>query len=298
MSFPTPSFFIDPYIVKGGITFLWGDTSIGKSPLTWEMAAAIGRGGHFFGLPCQAGRVLYIETDTPLQSLHERIKLTNPAPPNVWFLHSNPLSIPFIGPESEEYQLLKEAREEISPDVVFINSLRKVHDLDDKDSATPKKVYSFFQKMFPEAGLVFIHHEKKRNSDPKAVVYEKEGFSGAKNWLNDAQCGLHLETFTPSKDNPENLRLYHRKSQVSRTCLPLPLTLADDGTAIESPLFKKLLLVYEALNGQCADLGAGEQDIAISRLLDTSTTTAKRLRLKIQGGAFPGSRRFLEGKDE
>lgn len=261
------------------------------------MASAVGSGTSFYGLPVHQGKVLYIEVDTPLQALHERIKITTPPPKNVWFLHMQPLSIPFLDKEGDQAQMLREAQEEICPDVVFINTLRKVHDLDDKDSKTPKIVYSFFQERFPQAALVFIHHEKKRPTDPKAIVWEMDTFSGAKNWINDAQTGLHLETYTPSKDHPENLKLYHRKSQVSRKLRALPLILGEDGTTLTSPLYTELLTVYEWMNTTGAEMSASEADTALARLLDTSVTTAKRRRLLIQNGDFPGSRRFLEGRD-
>src|SRR5678816_75038 len=103
-----------------------------------------------------------------------------------------------------------------------------------------------------------------------------------------------LETYTPSKDHPENLKLYHRKSQVSRKLLALPLFLGEDGTSLTSPLYTELLSVYEWMNTTGAEMGAGEADVALSKLLDTSVTTAKRRRLLIQNGYFPGSRKFLE----
>jgi len=60
-----PEFFIAPYIVKQGVALLWARRSVGKSALSWRMAAEIGRGGHFFGLPVKQGKVLYIEVSEP-----------------------------------------------------------------------------------------------------------------------------------------------------------------------------------------------------------------------------------------
>lgn len=264
------------------------------------MASALGSGKSFFGLPTKECRVYYLELDTPEPSIAARIQKL-PAAPNVWWDFLPPLSLPY--PSREEKAIFDKVEAEIKPDVVFINTLRKVHDLDDKDSRTAKVVYSFFQKQFPTAALVFVHHIRKRPQDPKFIDHEKEGFSGAKNWLNDAQAGLHLESFSGPK---ENLRLYHRKSQVSETLRPLPLLLGSDGTTLSSPLYQELLSTYEILNDPPVDedgedfLKGAELDVEIGRRLRISPATAKRRRLTIESGKFPGSRFFLspEGMDQ
>lgn len=287
--YPEPQFILDPYIPSRGITLLWGDTSVGKSPVTWHMAAAIGSGTSFFGLPTQKGRVLYIECDTPEASVQPRLQRMKSIPENVYFLFMPTLTVPF--PRAEEKEALAQGAE-LFPSVVFINTLRKVHDMDDKESKTPRIVYSFFQNQFPESALFFTHHIRKRSTDPNAVEYEKEGFSGSKHWLDDAQAGLELQTFR-SKD-AENLRLYHRKSQVSERINPLPLWLKEDGTNLACPLYDQFLRVYDIMNSEAADgVLAKDLDIMIAKALDVSETTAKRRRLDVESHKFPGSREFL-----
>lgn len=293
-SYKDAEFILDPYIPREGIVLLWGDTSIGKSPLTWSMAAAIGNGTSFFGLPTRESRVYYLELDTPEPSIAIRIKKL-PSAKNVWWDFLPPLSIPYVS--KEERTVLDTVQSEVCPDVVFVNTLRKVHDLDDKDSRTAKLVYTFFQKQFPQASLVFIHHIRKKPQDPKFVDHSKEGFSGAKNWLNDAQVGLHLEPFTGPK---ENLRLYHRKSQVSETLNALPLKLEKDGSRLSSPLFEEYLKTYEIMNNPPTDadgvtLMKKDLDYFIAQAIGVSPVTAKRRRLAIEHREFPGTRTFLSG---
>lgn len=274
----------------GGTILLWGKTSIGKSPLTWEMASAIGRGTHFFGLPAREGRVLYVEVDTPEMLVAARLRSLVPAP-GVWWEFMEPLSIPHVSPEQEA--ILRAAKEESQPDVVFVNTLRKVHDLDDKDSRAPKLVYAWFRHLFPTSALVFVHHMRKTNQDPKAIVVETEGFSGANNWLNDAQTGLHLEVF--KGEAKANLRLYHAKSQVTEKIRPLPLFLdTGNGATLTSPLYEELLTTYEMLaSGDLSGESPGNRDLLISQRLSLSPSTAKKRRLDVESGRFPGSRRFL-----
>lgn len=287
-----PEFILDPYIPAGGIVLLWGDTSIGKSPVTWAMAKSIGQGTHYFGLPCRQGKVLYLEMDTPELSIAPRVKkLSGGLPENVWWMFAKPLGLPALS--NEEREGLSQAQEEIVPDVVFVNTLRKAHDLNDIESRTPKLVYSFFQKTFPQAALVFVHHERKKGTDPNAIQHDKEGFSGSKHWLDDAQVGLHLERFG-GDGGRENLRLYHRKSQVSDLLRPLPLKLDSDGSNLSSPLFDQLFVTYEFLNSaEAEEQKAIVLDDLLARRLQVSAATAKKLRLTVMSGRFPGSREFL-----
>jgi hypothetical protein len=277
-----PDFFIEPFVVREGVTLLWAKYSRGKSPLTWVMAQSIGSGKSFFGLPVKQGKVLYLDVDSPPMVLKQRVQKLTPAP-NVWWLLSKPLGIPDVAPEEQE--MLDEAQENIRPDVVFLNTLRQIHNLDDKESRTPKLVYTFFKKQFPQAALFFVHHERKTSTDPRARAVEGEDFSGSQHWIDDAQVGLQIEKWDGS-DGRANLRLYHRKSQVSPMMKSLPLLLDRDGSNMSSPLFDEMMLAYDLFHamperGQALDRIIKEQ-------LKCSDSTARDRRIAIEEGRFPG----------
>ena len=297
--YPETPFILDPYIPKQSIVLLWGDTSIGKSPITWAMAQSVAKGVSYFGLPAYPGRVLYIEADTPEVVLAPRLKAAPDAPENVWFYLTPGLSVPNIS--HDQLSELRDIGREIKPDVVFLNTLRKLHDMDDRESRTPKVVYGFFQHLFPKAALVFVHHIRKTPTDPRIQENDKEAFSGSKHWLDDAQVGLYLSRHS-SRDGRENLRLYHIKSQVSETINPLPLRLHPDGTTLTSPLYDQLLYCYEQLNSDEPEDSKGARDKKMAEAFNISPTTAKRRRLSVEHGLFPGSRAFLtptrEDEDE
>ena len=283
-----PPFLLDPYITRGGITLLFGDTSVGKSPVTWEMARAIAVGESFYGLPTTKGRVLYLEVDTPEVVFAPRLKLIPIVPDDVWFLIvPGGLSVGSVV-TPEEMTALRDARDIAQPDVVFLNTLRKLHDEDDRESRVPKRVYSFFQKMFPGAALVVVHHSRKVPLDPRLQEVDKEKFSGSKHWINDAQVGLLLATWNSRR---ENLRLYHVKSQASELLKPLPLKLHKDGTTLTSPRYDELLFIYESIAGGSSP--KVEVDRAAMAKFGISASTAKRRRLEVEHNLFPGSRKFL-----
>lgn len=276
-------FLINPYVPKAGIVLLWGETSTGKSPLGWHMAAAVGQGIPFFGLPTQMGKVLYIEVDTPQQLVADRLKHIPPSK-GVDFLFLPPMTIP--APSKDCFSLMQNTSKNLY-DLVIVNTLRKVHSLDDKEAQAPKLVYEYFQKMFPGAAIVFVHHTKKTQMDQHGdkVGRDKESFSGSMAWENDAQVGIQL---VPYKNATEglNLRLVHHKSQVSAKYKPLGLRLESDGATMACPKAEKLCIVETLLKS--SPLRGTKLDQEISRAIGESDSTAYRLRRLVETGAFPG----------
>lgn len=290
-----PEWLINPFLVKEGITLLWGKYSTGKSPLTWSLALAVGSGISWFGLPTKQGRVLYIDVDSPESVAISRLQNIRPpkeALENVFFCISKPLMMGVGGMQEDQHAELQELNGKLKPDLVVLNTLRKLHDLDDKDSKTPKLVYATYQYLFPQAALLFVHHERKSSTDPRAQYHGDEAFSGSQHWIDDAQVGLHIEKF---KSERENLRLWHRKSQVSETLNPLGLKLLDDGSNLECPLFEDLLCTYEKLN---EGLTGVHCDDAVAEVRGISRSTARGRRMQIEAGHFPGSRNFLSPDKE
>lgn len=288
-----PPWLLNPYVVEEGITFLWGKSSIGKSPVMWEMAKCIGEGSPFFGMPSRKARVLILEVDSPSLSVIPRIK-KKPPTENVWFQFMNPLSVPDVRHEDKE--ALLRAKEVASPEVVFINTTRKVHRMDDKDSRTPSIVFGWFKELFPTSALVFVHHERKTGTDLKnSRRVNKESFSGSYAFLGDCQVGLQLrEVKGTSPQGSHNLKLFHYKSQVSQKVNPLHLILAPDGSTLSAPDFEKQDAAWQFVKGVDRNLVTGQQlDIDLGHHLGMSPSSARLLRMEIDAGNYPGSPRWL-----
>lgn len=283
-NFPKEEFWVDPYIVKGGITFIFGAKSLGKSPLQWSWARAIGEGRPWLGLPTSKGRSLIIEMDQPEATVHYRMKKLGDAE-NVWFFSGPPMNVPNIGPNTADE--LRTMRDSIIPEVVFFNTLRQTTVLPLEDGTTTRLVYGWGREMFPGASLVFIHHPKK---DPPSNVHvnEDEMFSGSNAWRNDAQVSLHLQKFVHRErgERVSTARLRHTGSQVSPLYRPLPLLLAPDGVTWTSPLVDKL----EAIDGvyrQTGLMGGSLDNEVAARHIVGSISTARRHRVLWEKG-FPG----------
>jgi hypothetical protein len=275
-----PHFFMEDYTVNH------------NSPLGWHMAKAIGEGGSFFGLPTEKGRVLYIEVDTPQRLVAMRLARIEPAK-GVDFLFLPPLSIPHVAP-MELHELNEAAK--TNYDCVIVNTLRKVHSLDDRQAETTKIVYGFFQHLFPGASLVFVHHTKKTQMDQHgaSVGRDKESFSGAMNWLNDAQVGIHIVPYQNRMDGV-NKRLLHHKTQVSAEYRGLGLLLEGDGATLRCPLQERLDVAKVLL--EASPLRGVKLDSEIASRLGVSVSTGQRLRKLVEAGAYPGVE-WLGRKDE
>jgi len=287
MEVKEPDFLINPFIVKEGVTFLWGKWGVGKSPTTWWMAHAIGTGSEFFGLPTRKGKVLYLDVDSPETVALHRLKKIAPAP-NVLFAIRKPLMFP--GQQVDQDRELIDIRKDFNPDLVIFNTLRKCHDLDDKDSKTPKMVYSYYQNLFPKSALLFVHHDKKDSSDPKAKVNPTESFSGSQAWINDAQVGLKV---TPYHGKRENARIWNIKNQVAPRWpyfQPLSVTLEDDGSNMTSAR-------HQDLQEAVTILGQGYKGVAaddlIARNRGISESHARSARHAVETAKYPG-RGWLE----
>lgn len=222
-----PMWLIEPYLPVEGIVLLHGKFSLGKSPLIWRLAQCISEGMDFFGFkPEQTGWVLYVEIDQPLVVTNDRLRLLHPMPKHVHLLGVNPFSI--LRPSQEDRETLEQLNEDLKPALVLVNSLRKCHNLDDKDSATPSLVYGQWRGLFPNSCLLFVHHDKKSDVvDGKRIEATDEDFSGSQAWVNDAQVGLHLKTAGDRRSGLVTLEM--TKSQLSALQDPIHLKLGADG---------------------------------------------------------------------
>jgi hypothetical protein len=291
-----PLFWLDPYIAAGSVTFFWAKTSLGKSAISWEMARCISTGEAFFGLPTRQGRVLYVEVDMPEAMVQTRLKRHRgrPGMGNVFFAFAPPLHLPTPSPGMEEQ--LREAIKDINPDVIFLASLRKLHSLDDKDSAAPAIIYSWFQTRWPGKAFVFIHHARKSSRDFQEIG--KESFSGSSQWMDIAQIGISLERHK-DKRKGTNRRLLHHKTQGSAELRPMDLLFhlgRHDGTNWSCPDFDEMLKVYEIINVSEAKGGALDRELLLAVPSLGSESTARRRRLLIEEGLFPGTPYWLGTK--
>lgn len=193
VDFGDTEWWVEDLIPAGGTVLVWGKESIGKTPICWYLARDIALGESFFGYKTKTGRVLFIELDMPPRYTQKRLRHL-PFPAGVRFeLDDRP-----VVDLSDEGMAARFADAAAwKPDVVFVDSLRKAHPLDDKASETPSVVYNAYRRLFEGATLVFIHHERKTAKDDDRPG--NESYSGSRAWSNDCEVGLWLEELKQAK---------------------------------------------------------------------------------------------------
>lgn len=278
-----PDFLCDPYILRRGITYLHGKTSIGKSPLTWELARCIAQGLPFLGHPTTAGTVLYLEADTAPTLMSPRLRLL-PEPRGNWtfdFLLGASMDLANEGHSIHHH--LAALHHQLHPDFVIWNTLRQFYKGSAIDSDTVTRVYNAMYRAFPVAGHLVVAHDRKGSTHPDATHHEDEDFAGSAAWRDLATTALHLVRRTTKGGTL--LSLEHTKSQVSEQADPLRYTLDPDGTRLH-PVGHPL---YPALKALMDDLGQCQATAEVVTLAQKELNISRKTVFRILASVKPPS---------
>ena len=256
----------NPYVGRQGITFLHGKTSIGKSPLSWELARCASQGLPFLGWPTVPSRVLYLEADTAEIIVRPRLRLmTQPIGNwNIAFFSGKTLDLK--DPKNFMHSLFQAWRKEYEPDLVIWNTLRQFYKGAAIDSDTVTQVYNAMLQSFPKAGHWVSAHDRKTSTDSESHEVDDEAFSWSAAWRDLAQVALHLVK-VESKGGTLTLRLDHTKTQLSEQVHSIRLTLDPNGTTITSnvPTRERIEELW--------------QEAQVSGVKDCGTWVAERLNI-------------------
>lgn len=284
---PDPvKFFIEPFIPQDGIVLLYGKYGTYKTPLTFNMAAAIALGKELWGLTVQKGRVLYVEHDTPTNVVLERMQLIAAAYPrptpadvilDVAYLYPG-LDIvrPFEPSDKAAIDLLKETHKRRGYQVVFLDALRGLHSESDIGSEVVGKVYRGLARIFPGATVVLIHHDRKTIVDESDEMKD-ESFSGSQAWINHATVGVKVH-HKSKRDN--RIALRQTKSQASAIHPPMLLDLDEDGAIAKPTHVADIAEVDTLIAGLDPKMSKRSLDLAISEHFGISERTARKKRLE------------------
>jgi len=195
-TYPTPTWIVEGFVPAESVIFLWGESSIGKTPLCWHLAKSAAAGESFFGWKVdRPWRTLFLEMDQTERATHDRVK--DLQMPGVAFEHTGPVL------DFEPAALLEHFAEAIAyrPEFLIVDSLRRAHPFEDIKSNIPTRVYATYRQLFPEAAILFIHHDRKMSKDEREArrkdpegddVSTHESHSGSQAWKNDADHRIHV----------------------------------------------------------------------------------------------------------
>ena len=185
---------IEPWLSHQSITLVFGPPSAGKTLWNTSVARALASGGMLFGaFPCQKSRVLIVQADMPVSIYQERLQASADTASDdilVWLTENAPLDV--LSAAAKHRDVLAQIRE-FDPRVVFVDTLRKTHPLDENDSAAPDRVYGAWRALLPGASFVFNHHARKAPSQPSSNdVAVREAFRGSVAWAASADSIISI----------------------------------------------------------------------------------------------------------
>lgn len=273
--FPEPLFLVDPIIPAGGLVMLHGPKTAGKTQLALTLAVSVATGGLFLGeYPCQPGEVLFVETDMTRKTLQDRIKKTEEAK-SINFLHSEPFDIVMLASKGLLPAAFTEAQAS-KPALVIVDSLRKTSAQDEIDSASPGRVYGAWQRLFPGAVILIIHHDRKASTLPDAIFRPEEAARGSGAWLDDIDTGLHMSKLRNHKHGGHAASLSFSKCRTTEDP-PAITVLMDETTLLVRPAAKPPRQVLAELRS--ADPEAAQSELVQQLVSSKACSRATAYRL-------------------
>lgn len=192
LELPSIETIVDPWLPADSISLVFGPPSAGKSLWMMSVAQALADGTPLFGTyACKRSKVLVVQADMPVGMVQDRLQL-NPNPSDdilMWLTENRQLDILTAHKtHAAEVAIIRG----FAPRVIFVDTLRKTHNLDENDSAAPDRVYGAWRTLFPGASFVFQHHSRKvsQNAEGSAVV--REAFRGSIAWAASADTIISI----------------------------------------------------------------------------------------------------------
>jgi RecA-family ATPase len=149
---------------------LYGDPKVGKSYAALQLAEAISNGDHWLGFGTNAGKVVYLQFDTPRNVWQERVsdlqKKSGAFVTPFYMGDRESLdSWPFDILNPVHYIRLRDALQAISPALVIFDTLRESHSSDENDSTQMQEAVSALVACCQPAALCLISHARKPVQD-------------------------------------------------------------------------------------------------------------------------------------
>jgi hypothetical protein len=164
-----------PYVVDGmiparSVNLLAGDSGLGKTPFTVQMAVCVSAGIPFLGMETTRGPVLYVDFENnpgPLREMSRQISMALGLPdtPEDFYAMDAPTSAQI----EHDAKILK-------PSLIVIDTLRPLDPgAEEKNTAAALRLLWFKQFQKLGSSVVFIHHMRKEDrKEPRAsLLYPK-----------------------------------------------------------------------------------------------------------------------------
>lgn len=157
---PPTDWLVEGLICAGDVTLIIGESNLGKSWLTMDLAVKVARGsGKWLGHDVKKqGNVMYIDEENPediIPSRLQRLGLTHELAKRIHYLYR-----PGIWMNKDPDTLLHEAYD-IEPDLIVLDSLSRIHSEDENNANAMASLFrEAIQPLARDTGaaVVVIHH--------------------------------------------------------------------------------------------------------------------------------------------
>jgi AAA domain len=196
-------FVIDDLLAAGSVGILVGDSGIGKSPLSYQLALCVAAGVPFLGMRTSAGRVVYMDCENgALNARALRDSLSQ-------FLHlPQPLENFYQHCDISDIHNLTSVVTAIKPTLVVIDTLRSFDATAEKDNTTAGTFIKALRKIGKHSNTAFllIHHPKKQDGgffgppgiESVPVIQWLSVSCGARGLINQTDLRIGIEASTRS----------------------------------------------------------------------------------------------------
>lgn len=225
---PDVEWIVNRLIPKQGVSILGGMQGLGKTWMLLDLAIELSReyGKWLDTFNVNESKVLYVDEESSPQLLKRRfIKLLNgkelnPNEVNIDFLIGSNLNFSSEG-SIEKFKLILDEKK---PDVIFIDSLVRVHKGNENSSTEMARVFSEVKKITREFGcsVIFADHEHK------GIYGEEDTREPSSNDLRGSnEKGAFADSILSLKKIKSDLYLYHTKSRWAEAIFPILVKIED-----------------------------------------------------------------------
>ena len=247
--FADPPFLVAPLLPRGGLAMIHGAKTAGKTQLALTLGVAVATGTPFLhDYHCEPGSVVFLEADMPKQMLQYRVA-DAPETRVLHFAHTGSFDVVRLA-GSGALPADVQAVQALQPALLIVDTLRKVHVLDENDSRTPLLVHTAWQRLFPGTALLFIHHDRKKPRDPSTPLISEEAARGTEAWAADIDVSMYLHKHRRIKDSAHTATLGFSKVRYSDDIAPFPVQMRPGSLLIEPirQTARQMLLAWHAAN--------------------------------------------------
>jgi len=230
--FQRPSYIIDPVFPHKGVLCIHGQQTSGKSQLALGMLVNLVRGEMFLKqYRTTQGSVAYVQYDLPEKLWQDRLGMLKPI-----------LSgMPFYNVVDFGYHNMAEWKKggkwflpsdvaqlrEIQPETIVVDSVARCHQMDENDSRATRLVYGYWQELFPDSSLAFIHHNNKDKVGPFRQN-EASRPRGSTAWLDNANGGMGIRRLGRGKGGKHRAQIVFTKVTAGEEPSPCEIEISTE----------------------------------------------------------------------